>query len=247
MVVTHILNYQILGTTLQCLYLELQKGEKLYSETGAMLHMTDNVNLSTNFKNGIGGAIKRIISGNSIALNEFEAINGQGEVSFVTRMPGQILPLQIQPNMPLLVQRHSFLCAEQSVDFQVAFSWNLFGLFGGNGLVFNQLSGQGKAFVSIDGEILHRTLQVGESMLVHPAHLAVYDGSIQTEVRRMRGVKNLLFGNDGLALVKVTGPGNVWLHTLSIHNLAELLSHYMPTNNTSPPSNGLNLLNNFNN
>lgn len=222
---------EIHGTTLQTLQLSLDSGETVFSETGALLHMSPNIELQTNFKGGLGGMFKRALTGNSLALNYFTAMGGPGEVSFTTRMPGHIVALDLNGGSDIFVQRHSFLCAPEGINLSVATSFNLYGAFGGNGLVYNRMSGNGTAFMSIDGEVIRKDLGRGESMLVHPAHLAAHEEKVNVEVRRMKGFKNLLFSGDGYSLIHVTGPGTIWLHSLSIHNLAELLTEYMPNRN----------------
>lgn len=221
------MQYTIEGSTMQSLHVELQSGQIIYSDTGALMHMSTNVEMETRFQGGIGGMFKRAVGGNSVALNYFTARSGPGEVSFSTRMPGHILPVGLG-NTDIVVQRHSFLCASETVDLQLQTSFNFFGVFGGNGLVFNRLSGAGMAFLSIDGEVIEKELNHGDSLLIHPTHLAAYESTVRADLQKMSGVKNMLFGGDGLALIRVTGPGKVWMHSISIGHLAELLSQYMP-------------------
>jgi uncharacterized protein (TIGR00266 family) len=215
------MDYQIKGTTMQSLHITLNQNESIYSETGALLYMTPAIEMETNFSGGLGGMFKRAITGNSLALNHFKATNGTGEVSFSTRMPGHILPIQIDND--ILVQRHSFLCAENSVNLSVVGNLGMTGFFGGNGLIYNKLTGHGTAFISVDGEAIETTLNPNETYLVHPGHLAAYDSNVNFEVHRLKGFKNMVFGGDGIFLAKLTGPGKIWLHTLSLHSLAEVL------------------------
>lgn len=221
------MKYSVDGSVMQTVKIGLDQGESIYSETGALLYMTPEIALQTNFTGGIGGVLKRAITGNSLTLNHFTAQGNEGVVTFTTRMPGHIVPLQIDDYGSVLVQRHSFLCAEESVQFSIAGNFGLSGFFGGNGLIYNSLSGNGMAFISVDGEVTEKELNPGETLLIHPGHLAAYEQKVQFEVQRLKGFKNMFLGGDGIFLAKVTGPGKIWMHSLSIHNLAEVLSPYM--------------------
>jgi uncharacterized protein (TIGR00266 family) len=214
------MEYQIEGTTMQTLILHLNRGDQVYSETGSLLMMSSGVRMTTK-GGGLGSMLARGLTGNSLFLNVFEAQSDDEQVMFTTRMPGHIVPFDMEQAYEIVVQRHAFLCAEQTVEYKTAFTLNLGRLLGGNGLMFNYLRGTGMAFVSIDGEVVERQLRAGESILVHPGHIAAFRGSIQYDVELMKGVKNMLFGGDGLYLIRLTGPGHVWLHGVSIHNLRE--------------------------
>lgn len=221
------MDYQIIGSTMQSIQLQLEKGESIYSEAGSLLSMSPTIELETNFTGGFGGVFKRVITGNSAVLNHFKAAHGNGHVSFSTRMPGHIVPLQMDRYQSVHVQRHSFLCAEESVSLNVVGNMGLTGFFGGNGLIYNKLEGNGLAFISVDGEVNEMYLQAGETILVHPGHLAAFDSRVSFELQRLKGFKNMFLGGDGMFLVKLTGAGTVWLHTLSLHGLAEVLMPYM--------------------
>jgi uncharacterized protein (TIGR00266 family) len=221
------LEYQIEGSTMQTLIITLQPGETIFSETGSLLMMTPHVEMSTKATGGLGGMLKRAITGNSLLLNHFHAKRGQEEVMFTTRMPGHIVPFQLNETGEIVVEKHAFLCAEESVEYGAALTLKLGRFMGGNGLFFNYLRGQGKAFISVDGEVVQRELKTGETILVHPGHIAAFTKSIGYEATLMKGVSNFLFGGDGLYMIRLTGPGKVWLHSLTAHNLAIILSEYM--------------------
>lgn len=221
------MKYEIIGSTMQSLKIDLEDGESIYSEAGSLLSMSPTIELETNFTGGFGGVFKRAITGNTAVLNHFKAEKGAGHVSFSTRMPGHIVPLQVDRYPSVHVQRHSFLCAEESVSLNVVGNMGLTGFFGGNGLIYNKLEGNGLGFISVDGEVTEVDLAHGETILVHPGHLAAFDSSVTFEVQRLKGFKNMFLGGDGLFLAKLTGAGTVWLHTLSLHSLAEVLQPFM--------------------
>ncbi len=224
------MQYKIVGETMQTLYIELTEGSKgIYSESGCLLYMTPNIRLQTSGTGGIGGMFKRLITGNSVFLNHFHLQSGnEGKVAFTTRFPGHIIPFQLS-GRDIYVQRHSFLCAEERVGLEPQMALNGVGLFGGNGLVYNKLSGYGTAFISVDGETVTEELRANESLLIHPGHLAAYEAGVRVELQRQIGFKNMFLSGDGIFLLKVTGPGKVLLHSLSVHSLAEIISSYMPS------------------
>lgn len=222
------MKYDILGNTMQSLLLHLSHGESIYSEAGSLLSMSPTIQLETNFTGGIGGVFSRVITGNSAVLNHFHADRGDGDVAFTTRMPGHIVPLNMEEFSSVHVQRHSFLCAEESVTLDIVGNMGMTGFFGGNGLFYNKLHGSGFSFISVDGEVNEHILGNGETILVHPGHLAAYDSRVSFELQRLKGFKNMFLGGDGIFLAKLTGPGKIWLHTLSLHGLAEVLTPYLP-------------------
>lgn len=220
------MDYQIHGTTMQTLELHLSPGESVFSETGCLMSMTPGMQMETRSPGGLGGMFRRAFSGNSLMLNVFHATHSTESVSFTTRMPGHVVPFSLKDSGRVLIQRHSFLAAEENVEFGIETTLNIGRFLGGNGLVFTYMDGEGMGFVSIDGEIVHQTLAPGESLLVHPGHIAAFSATMNYRVQRMAGVTNALFGGDGLYLVSLTGPGDIWLHSVTIHNLVHILQEY---------------------
>ena len=218
------MQYRIEGSTMQTLILELSRGDAAFSEAGCLLMMSAGIRMSTSTGGGVGGMLGRMLTGNSIFLNVFESTGSDEQVMFTTRMPGHILSLDMRTHRAVIVENHAFLCAEQGVEYRSGFTLKLGRFLGGNGMIFNRLSGDGMAFVSIDGETVDRELAGGESILVHPGHIAAFTDGVHYKAELMRGVRNLLFGSDGLYLIRLTGPGHVWMHSLSIHNLQEILT-----------------------
>ncbi|GMA56076.1 uncharacterized protein (TIGR00266 family) [Alicyclobacillus sacchari] len=223
------MEYRIHGTTMQTLEVHLRAGESVFSEAGCLLSMTPGTHMETKSPGGIGGMFRRAFSGNSLFLNYFRAAREESVVQFTTRMPGHILPLSLRNYGRVIAQRHAFLCAEEQIDFGIEATLNIGRFLGGNGLVFTYLDGDGTSFLSIDGEVIERDLARGESLLVHPGHIAAFTSSIDYRVQVMQGVSNMLFGGDGVFLVQLTGPGRVWMHSLTIHNLVHIIQEYWDT------------------
>ncbi|WP_206917286.1 TIGR00266 family protein [Alicyclobacillus acidoterrestris] len=220
------MEYQIHGSTMQTLEVTLHPGDSVFSETGCLISMTPGMEMSTRAPGGLGGIIRRALSGNSLVLNYFHAPRNEEIVRFTTRMPGHIVAIALHQYGRVIVQRHAFLCAEASVDFGVEATLNIGRFLGGNGLIFTYLEGDGTGFISVDGEVVHQDLARGESIFVHPGHIAAFTADIDYRVQRIQGMSNMLFGNDGLYMIRLTGPGRLWLHSVTIHNLLHVLGEY---------------------
>jgi uncharacterized protein (TIGR00266 family) len=246
------LRYKIIGTTLQAVVIELPAGQEVYSERGGMSWMSANIAMETNMEGGIGGAFKRVFSGESIFMVSFKAQGGPGILGFAGEFPGKVVPLNLGPGQQLICQKEAFMVAERSVQLDIHFRRKLgAGLFGGEGFIMQRLTGPGLAFVEFDGEIVEYTLGEGQVLKVDTGHVAMFEPTVQFDVEMVRGFKNMLFGGEGLFLTTLRGPGRVWLQTMPIINLARKLAQYMPTasgsSSGSNNSGGINLGNLFNN
>jgi uncharacterized protein (TIGR00266 family) len=225
---------QIRGTVLPVLEVSMNPGDTLVAEAGELSWMTESIQLHTTSQTagskGMFGAIKRAVGGGGFFMTEYTAEGGPGTVSFATKLPGQILPIKVAPNAGFLVHRHGFLSATEGVEVTMAFQKKLgAGVFGGEGFVLQKLSGTADAWVELDGEIVTYDLQPGQTLRVHPGHVGMFQESVQFDITTVPGIKNKLFGGDGLFLVKLSGPGRVWLQTLPLSNLAHALQPYLAT------------------
>jgi uncharacterized protein (TIGR00266 family) len=245
------LSYKIIGSTLQAVVIELPAGQELYSERGGMSWMSANIQMETNMEGGLGGAFKRVFSGESIFMVSFKAQGGTGIIGFAGEFPGKVVPLNLGPGQQLICQKEAFMVAERSVQLDIHFRRKLgAGLFGGEGFIMQRITGPGLAFVEFDGEIVEYTLGEGQVLKVDTGHVAMFEPTVQFDVEMVRGFKNMLFGGEGLFLSTLRGPGRVWLQTMPIINLARKLAQYMPSTGSSSSSNnsgGINLGNLFNN
>lgn len=223
---------EITGTTLPVLQIQIQPGEVIVAETGQLAWMTEGVALNTTTQTGGArgwfGAIGRALSGGGLFMTEFSTPDGPGGVAFAAHMPGQILAMPVEPGRAYLVHRNGFLCATQGVTLGTAFQQSFkAGLFGGAGFLLQKIEGHGTAWVELGGDIVPYDLPAGRSMLVHPGLVGMFEDSVSFEVTRFRGIKNILFGGDGLFLVRLTGPGRIWLQTLALAGLAHALQPYL--------------------
>jgi uncharacterized protein (TIGR00266 family) len=224
------MEYSIIGTTLQAVILELDPGETIYSESGGMAWMSSNIDMKTSGRGGgLGGALKRAVSGESLFLVEYTSVGGKGIVAFASDFPGKIVPLNLGQGQQMICQRTAFLCAEKSVDLDIHFRRRMgAGLFGGEGFILQKITGPGVAFVCLDGEIMEYTLEANQSLKVDTGHIAMYEPTVAFDVEMVKGFSNILFGGEGLFLATLRGPGRVWLQTMPTSNLAKAILPYIP-------------------
>ena len=216
---------------LECL---LNPNESVISEAGELSWMTQSIQMSTHTQmaggGGFFGAIKRVAGGGTLFMTEYTAFGAPGEIAFATKVPGHIVPVQVGGGYEYFAHRHGFLCATPQVQLGVGFQQSLgAGIFGGDGFLLQKIGGQGTAWLELSGELIIRDLQPGETLRVHPGHVGAFTTSISFQITRVPGIKNLIFGGDGIFLAALTGPGRVWLQTLPIAKLAHALQEYLPT------------------
>lgn len=235
-------SYRIEGTTLPVLTVQLRPGDRIYSSSGGMSWMTQQVEMDTNTGGGIGKMFKRALSGESLFIVDYFVNNGEGEIAFAAEFPGKVIDLSLTAGQQMIVQKDSFMCAEKSVDVDMHFRKKLgAGLFGGEGFILQKLTGPGSAFVNFDGEIVERTLGPGETLRVDTGHVAMFEPTIDFDVEIMRGFKNILLGGEGLFLATLRGPGKVWLQTMPMSKLAAKIAQYMPAVGGKGQSGGINV------
>jgi uncharacterized protein (TIGR00266 family) len=229
---------KITGTTMPVLEIGLEQGDTIVAEPGEFSWMTQNVQLNTTAMTagakGLLGVLGRAFSGGGIFMTEYSAAGGNGLIAFAAKMPGAIEQLDVQTGHGYMIHRHGFLCATKGVELNIGFQKSLgAGIFGGNGFVMQRLSGSCSAWVELGGEIVTYDLAPGEVLLAHPGHVGMFQESVSFEITFMKGVMNAIFGGDGLFIAQLTGPGKVWLQSLTVPGLAHALSPYMGQENTT--------------
>jgi len=207
--------HRIEGTTLPVLIVNLKPGDRIYSSSGGMSWMTQQIEMHTNTGGGIGKMFKRALSGESLFIVDYYVDSGEGEVAFSAEFPGKIVELALENGQQMIVQKDSFMCAEKEVDVDMHFRKKIgAGLFGGEGFILQKLTGPGMAFVNFDGEIVEKTLAPGEVLRVDTGHVAMFEPSVDFDIQMLKGFRNILLGGEGLFLATLRGPGKVWLQTL---------------------------------
>lgn len=225
------MNYRIEGTPLPVVIVELNPNETMITEGGSMSWMTDAMKMETSSGGGLGKMFGRLVSGESLFLNRYTAIGKPGMIAFASSFPGSILKVDVSPSASVIVQKSAFLACTEGVELSVHFQKKVgAGFFGGEGFIMQKLSGQGTAFIEIDGHAMEYTLGAGEKMIVDTGYLALMDSSCSMDIVMVPGVKNVLLGGEGLFNTVVTGPGKIILQTQPISKVANIIQHFMPHN-----------------
>lgn len=226
------MQYQIIGEPLPVVICDVAQGETMITERGSMSWMSPNMKMETTSNGGIGRAIGRMFAGEALFQNRYTAQGGPGQIAFASSFPGSIRPFQITPDRPMIVQKSGFLASEASVQLSIFFQKRFgSGLFGGEGFIMQKLSGHGTAFVEIDGYACEYDLAPGQSMIVDTGYLAAMDATCQMDIVSVPGLKNMLFGGEGLFNTVVTGPGRIILQTMPISAVAGSLRSFFPSGN----------------
>ena len=225
------MKYEIKGDPMPVVICELDAGESMITERGSMVWMSPNMQMETS-AGGLGKAFGRMFSGESMFQNIYTAKGGPGMIAFASSFPGAIRVVEVTPDHPIVAQKSSFLAATSGVELSVFFQKKLgAGLFGGEGFVMQKLSGHGLAFLEIDGSAVEYELQPGQQLIVDTGNLAMMSDTCKMDIQSVKGVKNVLFGGEGLFNTVVTGPGRVTLQTMPLSNFASTIATYIPSKN----------------
>ena len=222
------IRYEIEGGHLPVVICYPQAGQTLCTESGAMSWMSPNMRMDTNTGGGLKKAFGRLLSGESIFLNEYTAMNGEGMIAFASSFPGSIIPYQVTPGNGIIVQKRGFLAMEKGLELSMFFQKKLGkGFFGGEGFIMQRISGNGMVFLEIDGHCKTYELRAGQSIIVDTGYLAAMSETCTMDVESVKGFKNVLFGGEGLFNTRVTGPGKVWIQSMPIVATAAAIAPYI--------------------
>lgn len=223
------MKYNIQGEPMPVVICHLEAGESMITERGSMVWMSANMRMETK-AGGLGKALGRMFGGESLFQNTYTAEGGPGMIAFASSFPGAIRAVEITPNMPVIAQKSAFLAATPGVDLSIHFQKKVgAGFFGGEGFIMQKLSGSGTAFLEIDGSTVEYDLERGQSMIVDTGYLAAMDDTCTMEIVSVPGVKNKLFGGEGLFNTVVHGPGHIILQSMPISAVASCLSPFFPS------------------
>ena len=218
------MKYEITGDQLPVVVCHLQPGEAMITERGAMSWMSSNMRMETHATGGIGRSIGRMFSGESMFQNRYSAEDSEGLIAFASSFPGEIRAIEITPERQIIAQKSAFLASTEGVKLSIFFRKKIgAGFFGGEGFIMQKLSGTGLAFVEIDGSIVEYDLLPGQTMLIDTGYLAMMEETVSMDITMVHGAKNVIFGGEGLFNTVVTGPGKVWIQTMPINKLLNLL------------------------
>jgi len=229
------MNYDIKGGNLPVVVCSLEDGETMVTESGAMSWMSPNMEMSTT-GGGVGKMFGRLFAGEHAFQNLYTA-HGHGMIAFSSSFPGSIRAVEIRPGREIIVQKSAFLASEQGVELSVHFQKKMStGLFGGEGFIMQRLSGSGTAFLELDGSAVEYDLSAGQQIVVTTGHVAMIDATCSLDVQSVKGLKNVLFGGEGLFNTVITGPGHVVLQTMPLSKFASQIIPYLPTPSSSSNS-----------
>lgn len=214
---------KINGEELPYVVCKLNKGESVVTENGGMSWMDDGIKMKTTTNGGIMKGLGRALAGESIFMNVYTAEKDDVEIAFASSFPGQILEFDLKEGETIIAQKRAFLCAEPTVDISMHFRKKLgAGFFGGEGFIMQKFQGTGKVFLELDGAIYKRELAAGEKLKVDNGYVAAMTSGVDLNIETVKGVKNIVFGGEGLFLTTLKGPGTVWIQSMPISKLASM-------------------------
>ena len=220
------MKYTIKNQPFTVVSFQMEQGEQLKCQSGAMAWMSPGIQMETK-TGGLGGMFKKALMGESLALNNYTA-NEAGELTLAKQCPGDIIMMDISKT-PIIAQKTAFLAATPNVDLEIYLQHKVgAGFFGGEGFIMQKLSGNGYAWLEIDGSVQERELAAGEKLVVDSGYVAAMEASCSMEIQSIKGFTNIVLGGEGLFNTVVTGPGKVWLQTMPVTALAMNLYAYMP-------------------
>lgn len=223
------MEYRILGDVLPAVEVRLRQGEAMCTQSGGMAWMSDGLQLESNIKGGLMKGLGRMLSGDSLFLATYTAVRPEATIAFATTVPGKILPINVG-EQGLICQKGAFLCAQTSVDLKVVLTKKISGgFFGGEGFILQELGGSGMAFLEVDGDVVEKDLAPGEVIKVDTGNVFAFDKNVSYEIEMVKGVKNILFGGEGLFLTKLTGPGKVYIQTMNFAEFTGRIASGIPS------------------
>ncbi|MDD6339481.1 MAG: TIGR00266 family protein [Butyrivibrio sp.] len=223
------MQYSIEGAPLPVVICNLGAGEQMITEKGAMSWMSPNMRMETR-GGGVGKMFGRMFSGESMFQNVYTAEGGPGMIAFASSFPGSILAFNIEPGREMICQKSAFLASEIGVQLSVHFQRKLgAGFFGGEGFIMQKLSGRGTAFIEIDGYVKEYQLGPGQKIIIDTGYLAAMESTCSIDIVTVPGVKNMLFGGEGIFNTVVTGPGKIYIQSMPASQLAAAINPYIPS------------------
>ena len=230
------MNYEIRYEPFPVLVMNLNNGEEVQCQSGAMSWRTPNMEMQTSTGGGIGKLFGRVFSGEHAFVNKYVA-HGQGMIAFSSDFVGKILAIEVKPGRDFIVQKSGYLASYGNVEQSVFFQKKLgAAFFGGEGFIMQRFSGNGLVFVEIDGYCEQMDLAAGQQLVLSTGYLAAMDASGQMDIQTVKGAMNVLFGSESVFNTIVTGPGKIYIQTKPISQVANALKPYFPTPSSTSSS-----------
>ena len=231
------MQYEIIGGSFPAVEMKLNNGETVVTQSGAMAWCDSNITMSTNAEGGLLKSLGRMFSGASLMFVRHTANQDDSKITFSASFPGTIREFRIDSEHEYFAQKSAFLVAEESVNIDASVNKNFWaGLLGGEGFILQKYTGEGILLAEIDGSVVEIDLEPGQQIKVETGHVALFESTVSYDVESVPGLKNVLFGGQGLFLTTLTGPGKVYLQTLTAQDMASKLTPYLPTASTTTTS-----------
>lgn len=227
------MEYRFIGDTVPAVEMKLNSGESIFTQRGGMIWQSEGIEMQTNTNGGIMKGLGRMLAGDSLFMNTYQAKRDNATIAFGSTVPGKVVPIKLDNTRPgIIAQKGAFLCAESGIDLKVTLTKKIgAGLFGGEGFVLQDISGTGTAFLEVDGDMVEKELQAGEVILVDTGNVVAFEKTCQYEITTVKGAKNIIFGGEGLFLTKLIGPGKIVLQTQNFFDFAHRVMSLMPRSN----------------
>lgn len=223
------MKYEISKTPFPIVTCQLEKGESMVTEKGGLAWMTDKIQMNTDTKGGFMKGLGRMFSGESMFLNTYLAEDDNQSITFAASYAGRILDFELDGSKEIIAQKGAFLAMEPTVAFSTHFRKKLgVGFFGGEGFIMQKFTGNGHVFLEIDGEVVEYDLKEGEKLIIDQGYLAAMESTVKFDITTVKGAKNILFGGEGLFLGTLTGPGKIWIQTMPMSGLVDIILSKIP-------------------
>lgn len=225
------MRYQLIGSTMPAVEITFDAaGESVYTQSGGMAWMTEGIAMDSNMRGGLGKSIGRMFSGESLFMATYKAEKSGAVVAYASTVAGELLPVDIGACGGMICQKGAFLCAQETVNLNVAFTKKFSaGLFGGEGFILQDISGSGMVFLEIDGDKVEKYLRPGEVIKVDTGNVVGFEKTVRYEIEMVKGLKNIFLGGEGMFLTKLTGPGRVILQTQNFNEFAGRIIRMVPS------------------
>ena len=225
------MKYRIIGNTMPAVEVLFdQPGEQMYTQSGGMAWMTDGIKMETSTGGGLLKGVGRMFAGESMLMAYYTATQPGASIAFASTVAGEILPIDIGQTNGLICQKGAFLCGEPGVNLSVTLTKKFSsGLFGGEGFILEEITGNGMVFLEIDGDKVIKELAPGEVIKVDTGNIVAFDRSVGYEIETVKGFKNIFFGGEGLFLTRLVGPGKVILQTQNFNEFAGRIARMIPS------------------
>ncbi len=224
------MKYEIQGGNFPVVICNLEANETMITEGGGMSWMSPNMEMKTTSNGGIGKMLGRMVTREKMFQNKYTALGGPGMIAFGSSLPGEIMALEIGPDKEYVAQKASFLASTEGVQLSTFFQKKIgSGVFSGEGFIMQKLTGNGTAFVEVDGSAIKYSLEAGQKMIVDTGYVVLMSSTCSMDIQQVKGVKNIVFGGEGLFNTVVTGPGEVVVQTMPVSKIAGSIRPYVQT------------------